>query len=84
MTTPTRSRFRNIRIVASTGNPVTARRVHAAPTRETLMPYEAVAKAIFVRANGAAAYYKATGIVPPANDSGVSVPGGPQGLFGAH
>ncbi|HEX8987662.1 MAG TPA: hypothetical protein VF816_06850 [Rhodocyclaceae bacterium] len=27
-----------------------------------LMPYEAAAKAIFVRANGAAAYYKATGI----------------------
>lgn len=28
-----------------------------------LMPYEAAAKAIFIRANGAAAYYKATGIV---------------------
>lgn len=28
-----------------------------------LMPYEAAAKAIFIRANGTAAYYKATGIV---------------------
>lgn len=33
----------------------------AIPTH--LMPYEAAAKAIFVRANGAAAYYKTTGIV---------------------
>ena len=30
---------------------------------EGLMPYEAAAKAIFVKANGLSAYYKATGIV---------------------
>lgn len=30
---------------------------------EDLMPYEAAAKAIFVKANGLSAYYKATGTV---------------------
>ncbi|HEY6898936.1 MAG TPA: hypothetical protein VI279_16875 [Rhodocyclaceae bacterium] len=31
-----------------------------------LMAYEAVAKAIFIRANGGPAYYRATGIVEDA------------------
>jgi hypothetical protein len=30
---------------------------------ENLMPYEAAAKAIFVKANGLPAYYKATGTI---------------------
>jgi hypothetical protein len=69
MTPPTRSCFRNIRIVSSNSRPLTARRLGATPGRETLMPYEAAAKAIFIRANGAAAYYEATGLAPAANDA---------------
>jgi hypothetical protein len=69
MTPPTRGCFRNIRIVSSNSHPCTARRPGAAFGRETLMPYEAAAKAIFIRANGAAAYYEATGLSPAANDA---------------
>ena len=76
MTSPTRSCFRNIRIVASNSKPVTARRLGAAPILKSLMPYEAAAKAIFIRANGEAAYYKTTGLAPAANDSGAGIPGG--------
>lgn len=35
---------------------------HADNAAEHLMPYESVAKAIFVKANGLLAYYKATGL----------------------
>lgn len=45
---------------AATVAPTTFWRPVAVP--ENLMPYEAVAKAIFVRANGLPAYYKATGL----------------------
>ena len=69
MTTPIRGCFRTIRIVASTSKPFSARRLNAAPTAETLMPYEAAAKAIFIRANGTSAYYAATGLSPAANDA---------------
>ena len=75
MTTPTLAHFRNIRIVASNSGPLAIRRRCAAPTLGGLMPYEAAAKAIFVRANGEAAYYKATGIAPAANDPGNCCPG---------
>jgi len=37
--------------------------------KESLMPYEAVAKAIFVKANGLSAYYRATGIARCAEDA---------------
>lgn len=40
----------------------TAVRSCALALPEPLMPYEAAAKAIFIRANGESAYYKATGI----------------------
>lgn len=76
MTTPLPSCFRNIRIVASNSKPVAARRWGVVPILEELMPYEAAAKAIFIRANGAAAYYKATGIVPAANDPTACHPSG--------
>ena len=55
MTPPTRDCFRKFCIVSSNGKPFTARRLGAAPGVETLMPYEAAAKAIYIRANGAAA-----------------------------
>ncbi|MBI4987028.1 MAG: hypothetical protein HZC24_17200 [Rhodocyclales bacterium] len=38
-----------------------AARWHAVAVPTHLMPYEAAAKAIFIRANGGPAYYKATG-----------------------
>lgn len=49
--------------------PPAARRLpwHAAATAENLMPYEAVAKAIFVKANGLPAYYRATGLAEHAD-----------------
>lgn len=81
MTTPIRGCFRNIRIIASNSRPIAARRPGAAPTLETLMPYEAAAKAIFIRANGAAAYYAATGLSPAANDPVAGFPGEPSGAY---
>jgi len=71
MTTPIPLCFRKIRIVSSNSRPFSARRLNAEPTGETLMPYEAAAKAIFVRANGEAAYYEVTGLSPAANDPGI-------------
>jgi hypothetical protein len=68
MTPPKLSKFRNIRIVASNSKPLAIRRLGIMPALGHLMPYEAAAKAIFVRANGEAAYYKATGTTPAAND----------------
>ncbi|MGE5468280.1 MAG: hypothetical protein ACM3Y9_12725 [Ignavibacteria bacterium] len=58
-----RSQFRSTAIAAeeSQNIPVPSYCPIAVPAH--LMPYEAAAKAIFVRANGTAAYYKATGIV---------------------
>ena len=52
--------FQNV----NTPPPPGARRLpwHAAAIAENLMPYEAVAKAIFVKANGLPAYYRATGL----------------------
>lgn len=69
MTPPPRDCFRKFCIVSSNGKPFNARRLGAAPGVETLMPYEAAAKAIYIRANGAAAYYQATGLAPAANDA---------------
>jgi hypothetical protein len=68
MNTPTPSRFRKIRIVSSNSKPVAANWRRAVPAPGGLMPYEAAARAIFIRANGEAAYYKATGIIREAND----------------
>lgn len=64
----TPSCFRNVRIVASTGKPVAVNWQRAIPAPGALMPYAAAAKAIFIRANGEEAYYKATGLVRGAND----------------
>ena len=60
--------FRNVRIVASTRKPVATNWQRVVPAPGALMPYAAAAKAIFIRANGEAAYYKATGLVREAND----------------
>jgi hypothetical protein len=62
--------FRKIRIVSSNSKPLAVRRRGIVPSLGNLMPYEAAARAIFVRANGEAAYYKATGTTPAANDPG--------------
>lgn len=64
----TPSCFRNIRIVSSTSKRAAVHRWHAVPAPGALMPYAAAAKAIFIRANGEAAYYQATGLVRGAND----------------
>lgn len=80
----TPSCFRNIRIVASNSKSNTAKRKLAASAPGKLMPYEAAAKAIFIRANGEAAYYKATGLVPAANDTGSNDLSGLAGVFHVH
>jgi hypothetical protein len=64
----TTSCFRNVRIVASTRKPVATNWQRVIPAPGALMPYAAAAKAIFIRANGEEAYYKATGLVRGAND----------------
>lgn len=68
MNVVTPSCFRNIRIVSSTSKPAAIHRQRAVSAPVGLMSYEAAAKAIFIRANGEAAYYKATGLVRGAND----------------
>lgn len=55
------SRFRPTPVAA--GEPGTMPGYCPVAIPRHLRPYEAAAKAIFVRANGAAAYYRATGIV---------------------
>ena len=61
MNTPVQTFFRNIPIVAAGSEPVPAIRWRPAAVPKHLMPYGAAAKAIFIRANGRAAYYRATG-----------------------
>lgn len=68
----TPSCFRNIRIVASSGKPVEPVVLPTVSALRRLMPYEAAAKAIFIRANGEAAYYLTTGIRQEANDPIIS------------
>jgi hypothetical protein len=68
MSVLTPSCFRNIRIVASTRKPIAPNWRSAVPAPGALMPYAAAAKAIFIRANGEDAYYKATGLVRETND----------------
>lgn len=50
-------------IFAHESKPLSISHYCAVGIPEHLMPYEAVAKAIFIRANGALAYYKTTGLV---------------------
>lgn len=73
----TPSCFRNIRIVASNSKPATTNPKAAIPALGKLMPYATAAKAIFVRANGEAAYYLTTGIAREANDTTAGKPGKP-------
>ena len=61
MRAPMASYLRSIRNLAVESNAAPRYCPVAIPGH--LMPYEAVAKAIFIRANGPAAYYKATGTV---------------------
>lgn len=68
MNVVTPSCFRNIRIVASNGKPATTNPKAVIPVLGKLMPYATAAKAIYIRANGEAAYYKTTGIAREAND----------------
>lgn len=73
----TPSCFRNIRIVASSSKPATSNPKAAIPVLGKLMPYATAAKAIYIRANGEAAYYRTTGIAREANDPTAGKPGKP-------
>lgn len=64
----TPSCFRNVRIVPSARKASAPNWRRVVPAPGALMPYATAAKAIFIRANGEDAYYKATGMVREAND----------------
>lgn len=63
MSTSVPSYFQNIPAAASEPRDISANRYCPVAIPKHLMPYEAAAKAIFIRANGGPAYYKATGII---------------------
>jgi hypothetical protein len=68
MSVLTPSCFRNIRIVASAVKAAAVDWRPVVPVPGAQMPYTAAAKAIFIRANGEEAYYRATGLLRVAND----------------
>jgi hypothetical protein len=66
MRPPTPIRLRNIALARAILTVVPRVRWCPVVIPTHLMAYEAVAKAIFIRANGGPAYYRATGIVEDA------------------